>query len=84
VEKSFACLDLPVTWEETGEEEVGRHAETSDILVRVDPRYYRPTEVELLLGDASKAKAELGWQPSISFDELVELMTKTDYDKLQA
>ena len=48
--------------------------------VRIDPRYFRPTEVELLLGDPSKAKAKLGWQPKTSFRELVTMMVKADYD----
>ena len=51
-----------------------------DIIVRVDPRYFRPTEVESLLGDASKAKKELGWSPRISFNELVKEMVTEDLE----
>jgi GDPmannose 4,6-dehydratase len=48
------------------------------VIVRIDPRYFRPTEVETLLGDASKAKAKLGWEPTISFEELVREMVASD------
>ena len=51
---------------------------SGDVLVRVDPRYFRPTEVETLLGDASKAREKLGWEPKISFDELVREMIESD------
>jgi GDPmannose 4,6-dehydratase len=53
--------------------------EVGDVIVRVDPKYFRPTEVETLLGDASKAKEKLGWEPEISFDQLVDEMTDSDY-----
>ncbi|MBI5717040.1 MAG: GDP-mannose 4,6-dehydratase, partial [Burkholderiales bacterium] len=51
-----------------------------DVVVRVDPRYFRPTEVETLLGDASKAKAKLGWSPKTTLPELVAEMVKADYE----
>jgi GDPmannose 4,6-dehydratase len=51
-----------------------------DVIVRVDPRYYRPTEVETLLGDPSKAKAKLGWTPEISLDEMINEMVSHDFD----
>ena len=49
-------------------------------MVRIDPRYFRPTEVELLIGDASKARAQLGWSPKISFAELVKEMAQSDFE----
>jgi GDPmannose 4,6-dehydratase len=52
-----------------------------DVIVRVDPRYFRPTEVESLLGDPSKAKEELGWEPKITFDELVKEMVQADLEE---
>ena len=60
--------------------EVGPHAgvKVGQVIVRVDPRYFRPTEVETLLGDASKAHAKLGWKPSTSFDQLVKEMVTAD------
>ena len=59
-------------------EEVGFDAETKQIRVRVDPKYYRPTEVDLLLGDASKAKRILGWEPKTDFHSLVTEMVNED------
>jgi GDPmannose 4,6-dehydratase len=53
---------------------------TGKVLVKVDPRYFRPTEVETLLGDATKARTRLGWQPEVSFEELVREMVETDLD----
>ncbi len=55
-----------------------------DIIVGIDPKYYRPTEVDLLIGDASKAKRELGWEPKVKFEELVKIMIKADLEKVAA
>ncbi|HYN43351.1 MAG TPA: GDP-mannose 4,6-dehydratase, partial [Thermoanaerobaculia bacterium] len=63
-----------------GVDETGRCTKTGKALVRVDPRYFRPAEVELLLGDPSKAKRILGWEPKVTFEGLVEMMTKTDLE----
>ena len=79
-EKSFACAGLPLAWEGDGVNEVGRCAKTGKTLVRVDPRYFRPAEVELLLGDPTKAATVLGWKPTVTFEGLVEMMTKADLD----
>ena len=79
-DKSFACAGITLAWEGEGVDETGRCTKTGKTLVRVDPRYFRPAEVELLLGDASKAKKVLGWQPTVTFEELVEMMTKADLD----
>lgn len=78
VNAAAACLDLRIHWEGTGIEEKGRDC-NGKVIVSVDPRYFRPTEVETLLGDASKARDILGWAPEISFDELVREMTEQDY-----
>ena len=67
-----------IVFEGKGIEEVGIDSKTNKVLIKVDPKYFRPTEVDLLLGDASKAKREIGWEPSISFEELVEEMCKND------
>ena len=80
-ELAFKVLDVAIEWKGSGEDEVGINAETKEVIIRIDPYYYRPTEVDLLLGDASKAKEVLGWEPEISFEELVEEMVK--YDKLE-
>jgi GDPmannose 4,6-dehydratase len=77
-EKSFAVAGITLEWEGEGVDETGRDAKTGKTLVRVDPGYFRPAEVELLLGDPSKAKKMLDWEPKVSFDGLVEMMTKAD------
>ncbi|MFY0693318.1 MAG: GDP-mannose 4,6-dehydratase [Paracoccaceae bacterium] len=72
------ALDMTITFEGEGIDEVGRD-ETGKIIVSVDPRYFRPTEVETLLGDATKAREKLGWTPQTSFDDLVSEMIAADY-----
>ena len=71
-EKNFAPLRLCARYIEKESLKEG------DVIVRVDPRYFRPTEVDTLLGDASKAKEKLGWEPEISFEEMVEEMVMED------
>ncbi len=70
-------LDMPITWEGEGVQEVAR-GRSGEVIVAIDPRYFRPTEVESLLGDASKARRELGWSPPTSFEEMVAEMTEAD------
>ena len=78
--RAFAYAGIELQWEGSGADEKGRSAKTGEILVEVDPRYFRPTEVELLLGDPSKAERELGWKAKVSFDELVREMVETDME----
>jgi GDPmannose 4,6-dehydratase len=78
--KAFACAGIELAWKGSGVEEKGRSAATGEILVEVDPRYFRPTEVELLLGDPSKAERELGWKARVTFEELVREMVATDME----
>ncbi len=78
VEQAFQEVGIGITWEGRGLEETGKDADTGNVLVRVDPRYFRPTEVEFLLGDPSRAKEKLGWTPKITFAELVESMVRED------
>jgi len=81
VEKSFKCAGTTIVWKgETGTvDEIGVDADDeSRVLVKIDPRYFRPTEVELLLGDPTKAKNMLGWTATTSFDELVKEMVEED------
>ncbi len=78
VEKAFSHITIELEWSGTGVHEVGRNKHTGEILVRVDPRYFRPTEVDVLCGDASKAATVLGWKPTVTFDELVTLMMEAD------
>ena len=70
-----------IIWEGNGLDEVGRRGDTKEIIIRIDPRYFRPTEVEQLLGDASKAKKKLGWSQKISLEDLVHEMVDSDLEK---
>jgi GDPmannose 4,6-dehydratase len=78
---AFARAGLPLTWHGEGVDETGVDAD-GRVLVRVDPRYFRPAEVDLLLGDPRKAKRELGWEPKVSFIELVNSMVDADLAEL--
>lgn len=78
VEKSASFLDMKIHWEGEGQNEKG-YDEQGNCIVSVDPNYFRPTEVESLIGDATKAAEKLGWKPKVSFDELVEDMVLSDY-----
>ena len=69
---------IEIDWQGQGAEEKGINKETGEVVVEIDPRYYRPAEVETLLGDASKAKEKLGWEPKIKFAQLVEEMITED------
>ena len=71
-------LGLPIEWRGAGLEETGVDTTTGRTLIRVDPRYFRPTEVDTLLGDATKARETLGWVPEFTFDELVTEMVDAD------
>ena len=73
-----AVAGIEIEWSGEGTDEVGRDRATGQVVVDVDPRFYRPAEVELLLGDPSKAKAKLGWEPKISFEALAEIMMNAD------
>jgi GDPmannose 4,6-dehydratase len=77
VELAAGFLDMNISWDGAGAEEKGTD-QRGNVVVAVDPRYYRPTEVETLLGDASRARRELGWQPRVTFRELVKEMVDED------
>lgn len=78
VELSFKNVGIDIQWEGQGVNEKGIDAATGQVLVEIDPRYFRSTEVDLLLGDPTKAREKLGWQPSVSFPELVKMMVQED------
>jgi GDPmannose 4,6-dehydratase len=78
VELAFQEVGIAVQWSGSGVDEKGTNDDTGDVLVEVDQRYFRPTEVETLLGDPSKAKAKLGWAPCVTFRELVSEMVRED------
>ena len=67
-----------IQWDGEGLHEIGRRADTSDVVVRIDPRYFRPAEVETLLGDPTRAKEKLGWTPTTTLEELVAEMVQAD------
>jgi len=70
-----------IIWEGEGIDEVGRRADNKEIVIRIDPKYYRPTEVDELIGDASKARKLLNWEPKISLEEIISEMVKEDLEK---
>ena len=78
VEQAFACVGMALMWEGHGTHETGRDAVTGATRVVVDPSLFRPAEVQVLLGDAAKARHALGWQPRIGFDQLVHDMVMAD------
>ena len=82
IELAFAETGRKIAWRGKGVEEEGVDDKTGDVLVKIDPRYFRPTEVELLLGDPSKARKALGWKHEISFPELVKEMVASDLKKV--
>jgi GDPmannose 4,6-dehydratase len=75
-----SLLDMNIEWRDEGVDEVGIDAATGRPLIRVDPRYFRPTEVDTLLGDASKAREKLGWTAEVTFPELVAEMVESDME----
>jgi len=81
-ERAAAVAGYNLAWEGEGADEKGRDRKTGKVIVRVDPKFYRPAEVDLLLGDATKARNKLGWQPKVKFEGLVELMMKADLEEL--
>ncbi|XP_026283475.1 GDP-mannose 4,6 dehydratase [Frankliniella occidentalis] len=83
VEASFAYVGRDIEWDGEGLNEVGKEKATGIVRVRVDPKYFRPTEVDFLLGDASKAKKFLGWKPKVTFQELVKDMMDADLELMR-
>ena len=83
VEKSVQALGDEITWDGENENERGILKSSGKTIVKVDPRYFRPAEVDLLRGDFSKAKKILNWKPKTDFGKLVEIMVKTDYDSIK-
>jgi GDPmannose 4,6-dehydratase len=80
VERAGACVDMDIVWRGSGTDEVGFDSRSQKVVVRVDPRYFRPAEVDTLLGDASKAHSMLGWRPEVTFAQLLSEMVSEDLD----
>ena len=81
VKMAFKAVDMELIFEGEGENEVGIDKATGKCVVRVNPKFYRPAEVELLIGDASKAKKELGWEPKTTLEELCAMMVEADIER---
>ena len=77
---AFNELGIMIEWRGSGINEKGINTETGQTIIEVDPVYFRPTEVEILIGDASKAERELGWKPKVTFGELVKIMAQADFE----
>jgi GDPmannose 4,6-dehydratase len=83
VDLTFKELDIELEWQGEGADEKGIDTRSGRVLVSVDPDYFRPTEVDLLIGNPQKAKEKLGWEPKIKFEELVRMMARSDWEKVQ-
>lgn len=82
VELAFDEIGVGIKWQGKDVDEVGLNAATGEVLIEVDPKYYRPTEVEILIGDPTKAKEKLGWEAKVELRELVKMMVEGDLEKL--
>ena len=78
VELAFGEIDIEIEWQGSGAEEIGVEKKSGRTLIEIDPRYYRPAEVELLIGDPTKAREVLGWESKISLQEMVSEMVAQD------
>jgi GDPmannose 4,6-dehydratase len=82
IEKVCKYMNIKIIWKNKGVKEVGINKETNKIIVKVNPKFYRPAEVDYLLGNSSLAKKNLKWKPKHNFDELVEMMIKSDLESI--
>lgn len=82
IERAFSYVGRHIKWEGEGAEERGVDEETGAEIVKVNPKYYRPIDIDSVLGDASKARKTLGWEPEVKFDQLVKLMMKADMESV--
>ena len=80
-ERAFAVVGISLEWSGSGVDEIGRDVKNGKALVSVDPAYFRPTEVDILIGDASKAKDKLGWKPTCDLQQMIEEMIKSDLEE---
>lgn len=81
IEVCFSFIGKEIVWEGQDENETGKDAKTGKLLVKVNPSFFRPAEVDMLIGDYSKAKRELGWEPKVKYKELAEIMLKRDIER---
>lgn len=78
VERAFEVVGKSIEWDGAGVDEIGYERKSGRALIQIDPRYFRPAEVDILLGDASKARDRLGWRRTVSFEALVSEMVESD------
>ena len=83
VEAAFQYVGRTIKWEGEGVNEKGQDAETGQVLVKVNPKYFRPTDVDVLMGDATKAKEKIGWKPTVTFESLVKDMMDSDLELMR-
>ena len=83
VELAFKAADIKIEWHESNEKEYATIVGTNKIVVKVNPKFYRPAEVDLLIGDCSKAEKILGWKRKISYEQLIKLMVQNDLNLVQ-
>jgi len=84
VEMTCNELDINIVWQGTGVDEVAIDSKTGASIVKINPQFYRPTEVASLLGNSSKAKSDLGWQASTTVEELCAMMVKADLHRIES
>jgi len=84
IEAAAAEIGLTISWQGTGVDEVGIDRTTGQTIIKINPHYFRPTEVDLLLGDATKAKDKLNWEPTTKFSDLAKKMARADFELLQS
>ena len=83
VEIAFKELDIVIEWSGEGVSEVGIDTKTGKTVIMIDPNYFRPTEVDVLIGDSSKARTQLGWEPKTTLREMIKLMVSSDLKKIK-
>jgi len=83
VEESCKVLGMDIEWKGKGVNEKGFNKKTGEVIIEIDPIYFRPTEVDLLLGDSTKAKEKLKWEPKTKFKELVKIMIESDLELIK-
>ena len=82
-ELAFKELDIYIEWQGNGINEIGINTQTGKQIIGIDENYYRPTEVDQLLGDPTKAKEKLDWESKTSFEDLIKMMVRADWDKVK-
>jgi GDPmannose 4,6-dehydratase len=83
VTEAFSVVGKKIIWNGKGLNEVGKDSKTGKIFIKINKDYFRPSEVEILLGNPTKANIELGWKPNITFKELVKEMVNSDFEKVK-